>query len=69
MVNMRHLGFKPRTGDEVGSVRGGSDAIVVRVKECPLTLSYPSSADPKLFKRANYRSRCRRLPTGPMQEK
>jgi len=33
MVSMRHRGFKPRTGDEVGSVRGGSDAIVARVKE------------------------------------
>ncbi len=50
MVSMRHLGFKPRTGGRgwIGERRlrrhrGESE------RECPLTLSYPSSADPKLF--------------------
>ena len=43
-------GFKPNTGDEVGSVRGGLRRHRGESeRERPLTLSYPSSVYPKLF--------------------
>ena len=48
--SMRHRGFKPKTGDEVGSIRGGlrrHRGASERVR--PLTLPYPPSGGPKLF--------------------